>query len=139
MTIFIDTNILLYSISKVPEDAAKREMAEAMLLSSDCVMSVQVLNEFVVQSTRVSRVGHITFEQAVGLVRGWRRFTVQPLDEALFDMAVALKRQANYSWWDSLIVAAAIAQGCDTLATEDMQHGRVIDGVRIVNPFRDLA
>ena len=137
MTIFIDTNILLYSISKVPEDAAKREMAEAMLLSSDCVMSVQVLNEFVVQSTRVSRVGHITFEQAVGLVRGWRRFTVQPLDEALFDMAVALKRQANYSWWDSLIVAAAIAQGCDTLATEDMQHGRVIDGVRIVDPFRD--
>lgn len=57
----------------------------------------------------------------------------------MLDAARYVEQQTNYSWWDCLIVAAAIAQGCDTLATEDMQHGRVLDGLRIVNPFRDLG
>lgn len=139
VTIFVDTNVLLYSISKDPLEQTKRETAIALLSGSDCVLSLQVINEFTWQSTHPKGRYGLPFERALTFVEVWRRFPVQSLDVSLFDLAVELKRRVNYSWWDCLIVAAAIAQGCDTLATEDMQHGRVLDGLRIVNPFRDLG
>jgi predicted nucleic acid-binding protein len=50
--------------------------------------------------------------------------------------ALDLHRHDSVSWWDSLVVSAAIQGGCDRLLTEDLQHGRTIRGVEIVNPFR---
>ncbi len=139
MTVFADTNVLLYSVSKNPVERMKRDVAIAILSEERCGLSLQVLNEFVWQATHGRHTDPLTFEEAVGFVQSWRRFEVQPLDEGLFDEACALVRRTNYSWWDCTIVAAAIRLGCDTLATEDMQHGRVIDGVRISNPFRDAG
>ena len=50
--------------------------------------------------------------------------------------AIDLSRLHSFSFWDALIVRTAAAAGCGLLLTEDLQHGQVVDGVRIENPFR---
>jgi predicted nucleic acid-binding protein len=55
------------------------------------------------------------------------------------ETACSIAGEANVSHWDALIVAAAIHQNCETLLSEDMQHGQTIEGVQIVNPFRVAA
>ena len=56
--------------------------------------------------------------------------------EPAFDTALDLYQHDSLSWWDSLIVSAAIQGGCEKLLSEDLQHGRKVRGVKIVNPFR---
>ena len=58
-----------------------------------------------------------------------------PTDPRLLIQARDVENRYRISWWDSLIVAAAQLQDCATLLTEDLQHGQVIEGVRVVNPF----
>ena len=136
MTVFLDTNVLLYSITTARTEIHKRDIARGLIDDGDCALSVQVLNEFFYQATRASRADRLAPEDAIGLIHGWRRFPVQPTDLALFDSTWEIHRRTNYSWWDCGIVAAARAMGCQMLATEDMDHGRIIDSVRIGNPFR---
>lgn len=136
MTVFLDTNILLYSITTASAEIHKRNVARALIDGGDCALSVQVLNEFFYQATRANRADRLAPEDAMALIRGWRRFPVQPNDLGLFDSTWEIQRRTNYSWWDCGIVAAARATGCQMLATEDMDHGRIIDSVRIENPFR---
>jgi predicted nucleic acid-binding protein len=133
---FLDTNVLLYSISGRPEEAAKRARAREILDRRDCVLSVQTLQEFHHQATRRSRKDAISHDDAVSLILSWRRFRVEENSLQLLLAALDLTARGNTSLWDNLILAAARAAGCDTLYTEDMQHGRVVDGVSVVNPFR---
>jgi predicted nucleic acid-binding protein len=135
MTVFLDTNVLLYSITTNPTEIHKRDVARALIDDSDCALSVQVLNEFFHQATRPSRADRLAPEDAIALIARWRRFPVQPNDLVLFDATWEIHRRTKYSWWDSAIVAAARAMGCEKLATEDLDHGRVIDSLRIENPF----
>ena len=135
MTAFLDTNILLYSITSASAEIHKRDVARALIDAGDCALSVQVLNEFFCQATRASRADRLAPEDAIALITRWRRFPVQSNDLALFDSTWEIHRRTKYSWWDSAIVAAARAMGCEKLATEDLDHGRVIDSVRIENPF----
>lgn len=81
----------------------------------------------------------MTLEQALSFVDTVRSFRIVAIDLSLFDVASNVAHRTRYGWCDALIVAAAITAGCDTLATDDMQHGRVIDGVHIADPFRELA
>ena len=138
MSVFVDTNVLLYA-SGVDDDAAKRDRARRILDTEACVFSVQVFNEFVNQVTQPRRPRRMSVEEAVGIALSLRRFPVIALDMLLFERAAEIRVRTQYNWWDSLIVAAAIIGGCDTLVTEDLQHGRIVDGVRIENPFRELA
>jgi predicted nucleic acid-binding protein len=133
--IFLDTNILLYSISRADDEMSKRERAIALLDRADCALSVQVLQEFYVQATRASRPDALPHEIASGLVRAWFRFEVQDITAAILTAALEIKAAHGFSYWDSAIVAAARALGCRELYTEDLSHGRVIDGVAIINPF----
>lgn len=110
-----------------------------ILATEECALSFQVLNEFIWQATQMRLPGRLSAEEAMRFVTTLRRHPAQPIDARTFDAAWAVSQTTNYGWWDSLIVASAIATGCDTLLTEDMQHGRVIDGVRITNPFRDAG
>ncbi|MDQ2640396.1 MAG: PIN domain-containing protein [Pseudomonadota bacterium] len=134
-TRFLDTNVLLYSISGAPEEARKRQVAIELLDRDDCALSIQVLQEFYAQATRESRGDRITHELAVGLIETWMRFAVQDNDVAVMRHALAIRAAHRLSFWDSAIVAAAVAQGCSEILTEDMAHGRQLEGVRIVNPF----
>jgi predicted nucleic acid-binding protein len=133
---FIDTNILLYSISRDPAEAAKRDIAIALLDAENIALSVQVLQEFYVQATRATRPDALAHEIAVGLVRTWLRFKVQEITLPVMINALEIKVIHGLSYWDAAIVAAARALGCRVLLSEDMSHGREVEGVTINNPFR---
>jgi predicted nucleic acid-binding protein len=134
---FLDTNILIYAKSLNPSERGKRNIAEALLNGDDCVVSVQVLQEFYVQSTRASRPHPLDVEVAQEIVRGFRRLRVVDMSVDLFFDALELSNRYHFSYWDSAIIAAALAANCDTLFTEDLHHGQIIDGLKIVNPFKD--
>lgn len=133
---FVDTNILLYAATGAPESAAKARVADALLREADLGLSVQVLQEFYVQATRVSRAGRLREEDALALLRAWSRFPVQALTLAIFHAALASARRFRISYWDASIIEAARALGCDTVLSEDLQDGQNFAGVRVVNPFR---
>ena len=133
---FLDTNILLYSISTDRDENAKREVAAGLLAGRDNALSVQVLQEFYVQATRPTRRDALPHAVAAGLMRAWLRFPVQDITLAVLSGALEIKVASGLSYWDAAIVSAARALGCRELFSEDMSHGRVIEGVAIVNPFR---
>jgi predicted nucleic acid-binding protein len=132
---FLDTNVLLYSISRDPAEAGKRDRAVALLDRDDGALSVQVLQEFYVQATRATRRGTLSHDLAAGFIRTWTRFTVQDITLPILDSALQIKSDHGFSYWDSAIIAAACALGCRTLYSEDMRHGARVRGVNIVNPF----
>ena len=138
MTVFLDTNVLLYSISTADDEAPKRDKALQLLDRPDCVLSVQVLQEFYVQATRASRRNALPHETAVSLTETWLRFAVQENTLAIFQAALELRKNTGFVFWDCAIIAAAQAADCSELYSEDMSHGRRIAGLRIVNPFRGL-
>jgi len=133
---FIDTNVLLYSISRDSAEAPKREIAVALLDSENIALSVQVLQEFYVQATRATRPDALAHEIAVGLMRTWLRFKVQEITLPVMISALEIKAVYGLSYWDAAIVAAARILGCRELISEDMSHGRDVEGVTINNPFR---
>ena len=132
---FVDTNILLYSISRDPAEARKRGIAIELLDCDDLVLSVQVLQEFYVQATRVTRPDPITHDLAVGLIRTWLRFEVQDITVPVMIDALQIKHLFSLSYWDAAIIAAARAIGCRQVFSEDMSDGRAFEGVTIINPF----
>lgn len=135
---FLDTNILLYSISDEPRDERKRDIAIALIDGGEVALSVQVLQEFFVQATRVTRPGRISTDIAARLIETWLRYPVQETSIAILRQALDIGRRHRISHWDAAIVASAIALGCSELLTEDLDSGAVIAGVRIVNPFAGL-
>jgi predicted nucleic acid-binding protein len=133
---FLDTNVLLYSVSTNPKERIKRDIAQHLLSARDNALSVQVLQEFYVQATRATRPAPLAHDTAVDLIRTWLRFPVQSITLPLMSDALDLKRRTGFSYWDAAIVAAARALGCSEVLSEDMSHGRQIDSIVIVNPFR---
>lgn len=127
---FADTNVPLYALDV---DEAKRKKALA-LLRGNPVISVQVVNEFISVATGKKRLTRAEANRLAGVMM--RRCEVVAMDAALVGEAIALGERLQLSHWDSLIVAAALRANCDTLYSEDMQHGQLIDGrLKIVNPF----
>lgn len=132
---FLDTNVLLYSISRHPDESLKRERAVSLLSDDSGALSIQVLQEFCVQATRSSRPDPIPHGSAVGLIEAWSRFRIQDLNLPVLTAALEIRKVHGFSFRDSAIVAAARILGCDRVYTEDLAHGQVVEGVAIVNPF----
>jgi predicted nucleic acid-binding protein len=133
---FVDTNVLLYAVSKTPRERSKNERALAILDDRELAISVQVLQEFYVQATRSSRSDPLTHEQATALVESWLRFRVQEMTVDLLRNALSTKQRWRLSYWDAAIVEGARLAGCSVVLTEDLQHGAEFAGVRVENPFR---
>jgi predicted nucleic acid-binding protein len=133
VTRFFDTNVLLYAFLDDP-----RRMRAQQALAEGGIISAQVLNEFTNVSRRKHQRDWPEIEAALGVIRG-RLPVVTPLTEQTHAAALALARDHGFAFCDALIVAAAIEAGCDTLFTEDMQHGRTIDNLTICDPFRQGA
>ena len=133
--IFVDTNVLIYAHDG--RDVIKQQAAQAWLTrcwrERSGRVSVQVLNEFYVNVVRI--VGERFKAQARSEIRHLLVWQPWAIDTATLETAWSVADDASISHWDSLIVAAAIHQGCELLLSEDMQHARVIEGVKIVNPF----
>ena len=133
---FVDTNILLYVISRDRAEQDKAKRADEILSSQDLALSVQVLQEFYVQATRASRPDAITHQQAVRLIESFHRFPVQDITSAIVMAALAARDRFQLSYWDSAIIEASRAMGCTEVLSEDMGDGQDYAGVRVTNPFR---
>lgn len=136
MRVFFDTNILVYLFDA--DDEVKKELAsarfEAEASAGRVVLSTQVLQEFYVSVTRKLSVP-LAPETAESVVRDLSLFPIVAIDTDRILAAVRKSRTLGLSFWDALIVEAALAGGADCLLSEDMQHGQVIEGLRIENPF----
>jgi len=133
---FVDTNVLLYAISRDPDEQDKAERANDILASRDIGLSVQVLQEFYVQATRSSRPDPLTHEQASGLIESFLRFPVQETTTSVLLAALSTRRRFGISFWDAAILEAGRALGCNLVLSEDLADGEDYAGVRVENPFR---
>ena len=132
---FVDTNVLLYSISSDPTESNKMLRAVELLSHADLALSVQVLQEFFVQSTRSGKPGALSGEDALALIDTWLRYPVQETTVELVRAAGVSAKRWQISYWDAAIVEAARALGCRQLLTEDLNHHQEFGGVVAVNPF----
>lgn len=132
---FFDTNVLIYAVDR--EEPEKRALAEDLveehLVAGDGMISVQVLREFYSASRRLPNP--LSDEQAQEVVERFSAFGTLPEDAKMVLAAVRRSRKISISFWDALIVEAALTGGADTLFTEDLQHGQDIGGLRVENPF----
>jgi predicted nucleic acid-binding protein len=133
---FVDTNILLYAISRDPVEQDKAKRANDILADRDLALSMQVLQEFYVQATRVSRPDAIGHSQAVRLIESFRRFAVQDLTSGIMLAALDTRQRFQLSYWDAAIIEAARAMGCTQVLSEDLNDGQDYAGVGVTNPFR---
>ena len=133
---FLDTNVLLYSVSAAPEEVKKRQRANELLAARDLGLSVQVLQEFYVQATRASRRDSLTHEVAVRLLESFMRFPVLELDAELVLAAATTSHAHRISYWDAAIIEASRAMGCTHVLSEDLSDGQDYGGVQVTNPFR---
>ena len=127
---FLDTNVLLYAFS---DDPAKAERAAEVLAAGGSI-SVQVLNEFVNVCRKKLKLDWKEIEERLAVVRALVS-EVAPVGIDMHEKAVELARDQGFSFYDALIVAAAIALNCTDLLTEDMQDGCVVKNLTIRNPF----
>ena len=131
---FLDTNILIYADDA---DAGEkrhraREVLHDAIESGEGVISTQALQEFFVVATGKLRIDPAIARRKIQLLA---EMDLVRIDLDLILAAVDLHRLHGFSLWDALIVRAAAMAGCGVLVTEDLQHGQVIEGVRIENPF----
>ncbi|MER8685541.1 PIN domain-containing protein [Mesorhizobium sp. M0563] len=128
---FFDTNVLLYIASS---DTAKADRAEAAIAAGGAI-SVQVLNELANVARRKMQMSWTDTHALLTTLRDL--LTVHPLTLETHETGLRLAERYSLSTYDAMIASAAIHAGCDTLLSEDMQHGMALgDGLRIVNPFR---
>ena len=132
---FVDTNVLLYAVSTVTEEAGKKRLAESVLASTDIVLSAQVLQEFYTQATRASRPGALAHIPAVDYIRSLRRFHIEQITVDLVLSALEIRQRFDISYWDAAILAAAQIAGCDVVYSEDLSHTQDYGGVHVQNPF----
>ncbi len=132
---FVDTNVLLYAVSRDPAERDKADRANRVLANRDLGLSVQVLQEFYVQATRASRPDQLSHERAVKLVESFLRFRVQEITTAVMLAALATRQRFGISYWDAAILEAGRALGCDVVLSEDLGAGEDYAGVRVENPF----
>ena len=129
MSAFLDTDLLVYAQSDDP----KGEIARQAILAGGTI-SVQVIDEFTAVLRRKFRLDWDEIADAVADVRA-ALDPVRPIGVDTWAAAVTIAREHRFGFYDSLILASALDAGCDTLVTEDLQAGRRIEGLTIVNPF----
>ena len=129
MTVFLDTNVLVYAQGEGP----KSEIARRVVYNGG-VISVQVLNEFVSVSRRRLKYEWKQITEAVSDLRVIFH-PVRSIDMEAHINALAISASYEFNIYDSLIIASALQARCSILLTEDLQAGQVIDSVTIVNPF----
>lgn len=128
---FFDTSVLLYLFSS---DRAKADTTEK-LLAKRGVISVQVLSEFTSIGRRKLGMSWDELREALDSIRGLCR--VEPLTEQTHDVALEVAARYDLSWYDAMIVGAALLAECNTLYSEDMHDGlRIKRALKVVNPFK---
>ena len=130
----LDTNVLVYAVDR---DAGERHDWSRALLGRaarrDCVLTVQALAEFFHVTTRKNL---LPIARARAFVRDWLDvFQVVSADTAALVDAMDAVEEHRLSFWDAMLWATALHAGCSAILSEDLQDGRRLSGVEIINPF----
>ena len=134
---FVDTNVLVYLFDS--DSPAKQAVARELFdnHAEKIVLSAQVLNEFYVTVTR--KLGKpLSTDRAIEALGDLQAFRVQPIHARLCLRAARRSVSSRLSYWDALIVENASEAGAVMLLTENLHHGQMIAGLRVVNPFREI-
>lgn len=134
---FLDTNVLVYSFDAESPDKQQRSQAliQEALRNQRGIISTQVVQEFLSLALR-----KFARPMSVSEAREYMRSVLTPLCQhfpalSSYDRALMIQEETGFSFYDALIVAAAGEARCSTLLSEDLQHGRTVQGVAILNPF----
>lgn len=135
--VFVDTNVIVYS--RDTTETLKQKQADKWLkhlwATQSGRISYQVLNEYYVTVTNKLKPGLSRMEarEDVRNLMAWKPAVVE---QSVVQSAWSIQDHYGYSWWDCLILAAALKQNCQYVLSEDMQHGQHIEGVEIISPFK---
>src|SRR5262245_9107913 len=134
---FLDTNVFVYSFdsASLQKQTVSRHLIAAALSSQRGVVSTQVVQEFLNIALRRFARPLSTAEAREYLESVLAPLCLQFPSVAFYSQALVIQVETGYSWYDALIVAAALELSCDTLYSEDLQDGRSIRGLAIVNPY----
>ena len=131
---FIDTNILIYTDDTDNPEKQKTSLnlLESGWSSGNIIMSTQVLQEYFVAATRKLSVPLDVAQSKIELLSS-QEIVINDVQD--IKRAIELHRLYRYSYWDALIITAAIKASCTVLYSEDMQHNQTISELKIINPF----
>jgi predicted nucleic acid-binding protein len=132
--IFIDTNILVYSIDQ--KNTEKKEKARKTLKtiveSHQPVISTQVIKEFYVVATKKLNADSLMVKN---IVHNFHNMEIVNNDLELIEQAIDISLISRLSFWDSLIIAAAEKANCEFIFSEDLNNGQTYRGVMVINPL----
>lgn len=134
--VFFDTNVLVYAFdnSEPEKSAISKKLIHDFGGNGNLVLSTQVLQEFYVILTKVGKA-LLTQEEAGEIVNDFAEFLLIQVDKNIISRAMKRHQSRAFSFWDAMIVEAALQSGCAQLLSEDMQDGLVIGSLTIRNPF----
>jgi predicted nucleic acid-binding protein len=134
MPAFLDTNILLYAASTAAAEADKSSVARALLTQGNWRLSTQVVQEFYVNAVR--KLAHpLSEKSALAFIKQITAIEPIPIDLGVVLRGIQLCKRYQLSYWDGAILAAAQLGGCETLYSEDLNHGQHYGDIRVLNPF----
>lgn len=133
---FVDTNVLVYARDTRHADKHERALAwlERLWRTRNGCLSYQVLQEYYQVVTRRLEPG-IEPGEAQADIRDLLAWQPVAVDLSVLERAWSVEERYRFSWWDALIVGAALQAGCDYLLTEDLQHGQELSGLLVQDPF----
>jgi predicted nucleic acid-binding protein len=128
----LDTNIVIYALT----DGPKSDIA-LLLLDTGPRISIQLLNEFANSSRNKRKLEWAEIDELLSVIISLSK-SIRPIDFELHRRGLLIANRYQLGFYDAMIVAAALLDGCETLYSEDMHHGLVIDRtLTILNPFRE--
>lgn len=129
----IDSNVLIYAFSK--QQDSKKSVAKKIILNCS-VINLQAVNETIYV---LHRKFNFSFDELIKIIHFMdENFIIKKLDLISLKKAMVLMKKYKYSYWDSMMLAASLENGCTKLYSEDMQNGQIIeDRLIIVNPFEE--
>ncbi len=129
---FVDTNIWIYAHLRKPDEPRHAVALDLVSDLDEGVISPQVMAEYYNVMLRSGQSDH-WIQENLDTILSYVR--LQPLNEAVVRRAWHIRNRYGFLIWDSQVVAAALEADCDTLYTEDMQSGQVIEGLTLINPL----
>jgi predicted nucleic acid-binding protein len=136
MSCFADTSLLVYTVD--PQQPEKRQHAKDFLNRiidrHTLVVGPQSLNEC--YRVLTEKRGLMPRSEAQLFVWALARFCTAPYDFAVTQQAWRIQSAHRYGWWDCMLLGSATLAGCDLFLSEDMEHERTVEGLKIVNPFK---
>lgn len=131
---FVDTNVLVYAddVGAGQKCGKAREALAELIRGGNAVLSTQILQEYFAIATRKLKLDAASARARVEVLS---RLEVVRIEPSMILAAIDLHRLRGISFWDALVVRAAVAGGCAVLLSEDLSPGETYDGVRVESPF----